>query len=257
MNNHAAPPRELVDLSRALGDPELAILSEGNASCRADDGTLWIKASGFELASMDEGGLVHVRSEPVVSMLDSPSIDDDEVARRLREAKIDEGRPTRASIESTMHAALLEIEGVSWVGHTHPSSINAITCSERFEELLAGRVFPEEVVLLGPASLLVGYFDPGVPLGRAVRDGAREYRRLYKQPPRAIYLKNHGFIAAGSSARDVLNITLMAVKSAKVRASAALLGGLSFMSEADIARMSDRADVSFRKKLMTERELSK
>lgn len=78
--------------------------------------------------------------------------------------------PTCALIEATMHAVLLELDGVSWVGHTHPSAINAITCSLRFGELLAGRVFPEEVVVLGPASLLIEYADPGVPLGIAVRD---------------------------------------------------------------------------------------
>ncbi|NUQ51609.1 MAG: class II aldolase/adducin family protein [Phycisphaerales bacterium] len=256
MKKEATPPRDLVELSRALGDPDLAILSEGNASCRADDGTFWIKASGASLATLGETELVKMRSEPITRLLDERA-SDQQVAECLRSAKIDDGRPTRASIEATMHAALLEFDGVSWVGHTHPSAINAITCSLRFGELLAGRVFPEEVVVLGPASLLIEYADPGVPLGIAVREGAREYLKKYHQPPRAIYLKNHGFIAAGSSARDVLNITLMAVKSAKVRTAAAMLGGLHFMSDADVRRMGARADVDYRKKLMVERELSK
>lgn len=256
MKKQVAPPSDLIELSRALGDPDLAILSEGNVSCRAEDQTFWIKASGASLATLTETEVVRVRSEPITRLLDAASSDEN-IAECLRRAKVEDGRPSRASIEATMHAALLELDGVSWVGHTHPAAINAITCSLRFGELLAGRVFPEEVVVLGPASLLIDYADPGVPLGRAVRDGAREYGKRYRQPPRAIYLKNHGFIAAGSSARDVLNITLMAVKSAKVRAAAAMLGGLSFMSEADVRRMSARADVDYRKKLMIERELSK
>ncbi len=256
MKNEATPPPDLVGLSRALGDPELAILSEGNASCRADDATFWIKASGACLATLSETELVRLRREPITKLLDERSSDSG-IAECLRAAKVDDGRATRASIEATMHAALLELDGVSWVGHTHPSAINAITCSLRFGELLAGRVFPEEVVVLGPASLLIEYADPGVGLGVAVREGAREYAKKYRQPPRAIYLRNHGFIAAGSSARDVLNITLMAVKSAKVRAAAAMLGGLSFMSDADVGRMGARADVDYRKKLMAERELSK
>lgn len=256
MKKQVAPSSDLIELSRALGDPDLAILSEGNASCRADDESFWIKASGASLATLGQAEVVRVRSEPIMRLLDAAS-SDESIAECLRIAKIDDARPTRASIEATMHAALLELEGVSWVGHTHPAAINAITCSLRFGELLAGRVFPEEVVVLGPASLLIEYADPGVPLGIAVRDGARQYVMRYRQPPRAIYLKNHGFIAAGSSARDVLNITLMAVKSAKVRTAAAMLGGLSFMSDADVRRMGARADVDYRKKLMVERELSK
>ncbi|MBL8761001.1 MAG: class II aldolase/adducin family protein [Phycisphaerae bacterium] len=256
MKKHVGPPAQLIELSRALGDPDLAILSEGNASCRGEDGTFWIKASGASLATLSDREVVRVRGEPITRLLDERSSDDG-VAECLREAKVDDGRATRASIEATMHAALLELDGVSWVGHTHPAAINAITCSLRFGELLAGRVFPEEVVVLGPASLLIEYADPGVALGRAVRDGARAYVERYHQTPRAIYLKNHGFIAAGSGARDVLNITLMAVKSAKVRSAAAALGGLSFMSDADVRRMGARADVDYRKKLMVERELSK
>lgn len=256
MKKQATPPPDLIELSRALGEPDLAILSEGNASCRSDGDTFWIKASGCAMATLEERGLVRLRREPIMRLLDEQT-GDDGVAACLSAARVDDGRTARASIESTMHAALLELEGVSWVGHTHPSAINAITCSLRFEELLAGRVFPEEVVVLGPASLLIDYADPGVPLGRAVRDGARDFVERYHQPPRAIYLKNHGFIAAGSSARDVLNITLMAVKSAKVRSGAAQLGGLRPMSEADVRRMSARADVDYRKKLMTERELSR
>jgi len=140
---------------------------------------------------------------------------------------------------------------VNYVGHTHPTAVNMITCSQRFEELLAGRIFPEEVVICGPESLLVPYADPGVPLGRAVRQGVDEFTCKHHEPPKAIYLRNHGFIAVGSSAREVLNITMMAVKAARIRLGAAAVGGLSLMSPAHVDRIHRRADIGYRKKVIS------
>jgi len=48
----------LVAMSRALGDPgaDCAILGEGNTSARASQETFFVKASGFQLPSIDETG---------------------------------------------------------------------------------------------------------------------------------------------------------------------------------------------------------
>jgi len=149
-----------------------------------------------------------------------------------------------------MHAALLDLPGVNYVGHTHPTAINAITCSNRFEEALRGRIFPEEVVICGPESLLVPYADPGLALGRELRRRASEFVGRLGEFPRAIYLKNHGFIALGATAREVLNITMTSTKAAKIRAAAMALGGLSLLSRGDIERIHSRPDVRYRKQIM-------
>jgi rhamnose utilization protein RhaD (predicted bifunctional aldolase and dehydrogenase) len=242
-----------VDLCRALGDPEYAIIGDGNVSARADNGTFWVKASGTSLAEATARDLVQVRTADILAMFDAgeqAAGRDEQVRAALIAAKVDCSPTPLPSIETVMHAALLELEGVCFVGHTHPTAINALTCSVRYEELLRGRIFPEEVVLCGPESLLVHYADPGLALGRLVRSTARRYVREWGEFPRAIYLKNHGFIALGSTAREVVNTTAMAVKAAKIRLGAASLGDLSFLSASDVQRLHRRPDIGYRKRVM-------
>ncbi len=244
------PPPDLVELSRALGDPEYAILADGNASAHGPEGTFWVKASGTSLAGARAEDLVRLRTGPVLELLRGEVPPDDAVGAILANARADSWAGAAPSIEAPMHAALLAIDGVRFVGHTHPTAINAITCSVRFEELLGGRIFPEEVVVCGPESVLVPYADPGVPLGRAVRDGVAEFMGRHGTPPRAIYLRNHGFIACGATVAEVLSVTRMSVKAARIRLGAAAAGGLSFLSARDVERIHGRADIRYRRGIM-------
>jgi len=47
------------------------------------------------------------------------------------------------------HALALQLDGVNFVGHTHPTAINALTCSVGFEQAVSGRLFPDEIVICG------------------------------------------------------------------------------------------------------------
>jgi rhamnose utilization protein RhaD (predicted bifunctional aldolase and dehydrogenase) len=243
---------DLCDLCRALGDPEYAIIADGNASAiDADRQTFRVKASGASLAAVTEQDLVRVHLRAVLDLLDATDAGDELVRQALAAAKRPPLVPAPPSIETVMHAALLELPGVAFVGHTHPTAINALACSTRFEEALAGRIFPEEVVICGPESLLIPYADPGLALGREVRRSAREFFDRHGEIPRAIYLKNHGFIAVGATAREVLNITMTATKAAKIRLGAIAAGGLSLLSHADITRLHRRPDIDYRRRVMT------
>ena len=245
------PPADLLPLCHSLGDPEYAIIGDGNVSAIADDrATFWIKASGCPLATMTASDLVEVRLPAALAMLDGANKTDDEVRTALAAAKVSPQRLPPPSIETVMHAALLELPGVNCVGHTHPTAINVITCSDRFEETLRGRIFPEEVVICGPESLLVPYADPGLALGRELRRLATDFTNRHADFPRAIYLKNHGFIALGATAKEVLNITMTATKAAKIRAAAMALGGLSILSQSDVERIHRRPDVRYRQQIM-------
>jgi rhamnose utilization protein RhaD (predicted bifunctional aldolase and dehydrogenase) len=250
------PPQELIDLSLFLGSPEYAILGDGNTSARAPDsgsgafGAFWVKASGTSLSSASEQDFVLVNAQRARAMLDRDDMSDGEVRAELIACKVD-GRPMPLpSIETVMHAALLGYEGVRFVGHTHPTIINALTCSTRFRDGLSGRVFPEEVVVCGPEPVLVPYADPGLPQARPLNAPRAEYVARRRELPRTIYLQNHGFIAIGASATEVCNITMMAEKAARIRVDALTVGGLTFLSEADVARIHGRADIRYRQRIM-------
>ena len=162
---------QLVALSNTLGRPELdyVILGEGNTSARATTtASFWVKASGTELRTITAAGFVQVAFDRVLALMDRPNLTDADVKAGLTAAKVDPASPGHPSVETLLHALCLQLPGISFIGHTHASAINMLTCSVGFEQAYAGRLFPDEIVLCGPAPVLVPYTDPGVPLAKEV-----------------------------------------------------------------------------------------
>ncbi len=251
----ASALEELIELSRRLGDPanDYVILGEGNVSTREDDESFWVKASGAELRRADPSGFVRVRFAPVLSMLSAEALDDAEIKRRLVEAKVEKAAPGHPSVETLLHAVCLGLDGVRFVAHTHPTAINAVTCSRRFDELTGVRLFPDQVVVCGPHPVRVPYRDPGVPLAREVGQRLREAAARHGELPRALYLQNHGFLALGGSPRQVEGITAMATKAARVLAGAEALGGAWAMTDEAVARIHTRPDEHLRQRVLGHR----
>jgi rhamnose utilization protein RhaD (predicted bifunctional aldolase and dehydrogenase) len=240
---------QLISMSRHLGDPthDYAILGEGNASARIDAETFWVKASGAEMRTIDTSGFVQVRFEPVLSLLEGGDLGDDEVEAGLEAARIDARATARPSVETVLHALALQLERVRFVGHTHPTAVNAILCSQKAEEAIAGRLFPDEIVYCGPAPVYIPYTDPGVPLARAVRAAINRYLDEYREAPKVILMQNHGLIALGKTATEVENITAMYVKTARIILGAYALGGPHFLSPAAVVRIHSRPDELYRR----------
>lgn len=241
--------QELIELSNRLGRPEMdyVILGEGNTSARVDEGSFYVKVSGAELRTADRSSFVRVSFERVLELLSTPDPGDQTVKQALMGAKLDPEASGHPSIETLLHALCLSLPGVEVVGHTHPTAVNAITCSIAFEQAFSGRVFPDEIVLCGPAPVLVPYADPGIPLALAVKARVEEYTDRYGERPRIILLKNHGLIALGRSPRQVEEITLMAVKAARVLLGTYTLGGPRYLTEKDVQRIHTRPDEEFRR----------
>ena len=72
--------------------------------------------------------------------------------------------------------------------HTHAVYVNAITC------LSGGRALANR--LFGEAVCWVAYEAPGLTLARAVENACRHYRSEHDRHPQAVFLENHGLIAA-------------------------------------------------------------
>jgi rhamnose utilization protein RhaD (predicted bifunctional aldolase and dehydrogenase) len=243
---------QLVAMSNNLGQPELdyLILGEGNTSARADEETFWVKASGTNLRTIDESGFVRVRFDRLFELFESDDIGDEAVKAGLNRAKVDPSNPRRPSVETVLHALALDLEGVHFVGHTHPTAINALTCSAAFETAASGRLFPDEIVSCGPASVIVPYTDPGLPLARKVKTLIDEYIDSYRELPKMILMQNHGLIALGATAQEVENITAMAVKAARILQGTYAFGGPHFLSPCDVQRIHTRPDELYRRKLI-------
>lgn len=246
---------QLITLSNNLGDPanDYVILGEGNTSTKIDDKSFWVKASGTQLRTIGAQGFVQVYFEPVLALLAEPNLSDEQVKQALTAAKVDPSAPGHPSVETAMHAAILSLPGINFVGHTHPSAINMLTCSVAFETAVNGRIFPDEIVLGGPAPVIVPYVDPGLPLARGVKQGIDLYLDKYGELPKVILLQNHGFVALAATAQQVENITAMGVKAARILIGTYALGGPHFLSAATIDRIHTRPDEHYRQRILGQR----
>jgi rhamnose utilization protein RhaD (predicted bifunctional aldolase and dehydrogenase) len=243
---------QLITLSNNLGQPanDYVILGEGNTSVRVDDTSFFVKASGTEMRTIGPAGFVQVRFEPILALLDGPDLSDEAVKQALIEAKVDPQAQGHPSVETALHALCLQLPGVNFVGHTHPTAINMLTCSAAFETAISGRLFPDEIVVCGPAPVIIPYTDPGLPLAREVRQRINAYLDTYGERPKTILMQNHGFIALAGTVQQVENITAMAVKAARILVGAYALGGPRFMSPEAVRRIHTRPDEHYRQRII-------
>jgi rhamnulokinase len=206
---------EITALSNEFGaDPTFVRAGGGNSSAKAD-GVLWIKPSGVALEAIAADDLVPLDMDVLNGSLDAPDPDPslgDPVNHIATLARLADG-PRRPSVEILFHALIPD----TYVLHTHPLPINAITCNADGEAITAE--------LFGDDVLWVGYTDPGLPLARLIKQRREEFEARTGAPaPKATFLMNHGLIVAGDdpAAIRALSHEIVAKIDAAMAASAEL-----------------------------------
>jgi len=187
--------KELIEISRFYGvDKEYVIAGGGNTSFKNDE-FLWIKASGVALSTIDKDGFVQMSREKlkVISereySKDSAQRESEVKRDMLKAIAIDNGM--RPSVETSLH----EIIKYPFVIHTHPTLVNALTCSKQAQE--------KSFKLLGNDILFVPYIDPGYVLFKNISDALKVYRKEKNKEPQIIVLENHGIFVSADSADEV------------------------------------------------------
>jgi rhamnose utilization protein RhaD (predicted bifunctional aldolase and dehydrogenase) len=244
----------LLDLCHELGDParDLVLSGEGNVSIRLGEERMLIKASGCSLRTMTADDLLEVDRHVILGLVSGADVTDDETARVYRQSIVREDESGRMpSVEAILHAVIYEETAVGVVAHTHPVAVNALLCSTSPELLVGGALFPDQIVALGRHQLLVPYTDPGVPLAAAVRAALRGFAEQHGEPPRVVYLVNHGvFVLAGTPA-EALHVTEMTVKVARVLLGTLAAGGPAFLADDNVDRIDRRPDEHYRRSRLT------
>jgi rhamnose utilization protein RhaD (predicted bifunctional aldolase and dehydrogenase) len=242
---------QILSLSHELGRENrgLAILGEGNTSARVSADTFLVKASGSNLATLDARGVSLCRFDKLVPLLRKSKLSDAEVDAALLDARVNPS-DRKPSVEAVFHAFLLTLPGVDFVGHTHPTTVNQILCTQHARTFARHRICPDEIVCCGPESVLVPYTDPGLKLAQAIQRAVKSYIRLRSRAPRIILLESHGLIALGAKPEAVLAATLMGEKAARVFAGAMSIGRPRFLSPATVARIAGRPDELYRQKAL-------
>jgi len=252
--------QQLVELSHWLGAEhrELAILGEGNTSALAEDGTtFYVKASGTRLMDITEQGFVRVDLQKTLHALEHAAETDEATRIALENSRVDPQEKQMPSVETFLHAYLLSLPGIRFVGHTHPVAVNALLCSKRAEELIAGRLFPDEIVVCGIAPLWVPYTDPGLPLARELRRRVEHYVHQYGVLPKVILMQNHGLITPAETVQKVIAATAMAVKTVKILLGTMAAGGPNFLAPHHVERIYTRPDEAYRQAIIAQLQASR
>jgi len=238
---------EVIWLSHEIGKEErqLAILGEGNTSANCEDGTFWVKASGHSLPIIGSEGFSRVSLKKTLAYLDGEALDDQQVSDALKDSLVSPEYP-KPSVETFLHALCMAECGAKFIAHSHAVSVNQILCSKLGANPFLGNICPDQIVVCGSAPAVVPYIDPGFTLALAVRDEFRRYRETYGKSPKVLLMVNHGIVALGKTAKEALNIQLMADKWAKILVGAYACGGVEYMSEENVLRISNRMDEKYR-----------
>lgn len=191
--------KELIEISRFYGkNKEYVIAGGGNTSFK-DDSTIWIKASGRSLASLDEEGLValsreklHLISEKTYS--EDPVLREEQVKNDLYASIEGSDLSLRPSVETSLH----ELIRYRFIVHLHPSLVNGILCSRNAKKTVQR--------LFGERTLFVPYTDPGYTLFKKLEEEIKTFRNNYSSDPQLIMLENHGSFVGADSTEEVKGI---------------------------------------------------
>ncbi len=249
--HHQEKLAALLKLSHELGceDRQMAILGEGNTSARLNADSFLIKASGSSLGTLREQDVVECKTDVLLPLLDKSALTDQEIETALLASRVD-SQSKKPSVEALFHAYCLSLAEVEFVGHTHAVAVNQILCSPRATEFATQRIFPDEIVCCGSASVFVPYTDPGLRLAQAIHESTNAFISEHQQIPRVILLENHGIITLGRTAHAVLAAMLMAEKTAAIWVGAAMLGGPKFLSQQHVQRIAGRSDEHYRQRAL-------
>lgn len=172
--------------SRLLGEDENLVLhGGGNTSVKIDE-WLYVKGSGWDLATIQKEGFPAVRMDALIEMAKLEKLSDSEMVRLQREAMRDQSFPN-PSIEAILHAII----PFRFVDHTHADAIATISNTPNGRERL------EE--LYGKSVLFVPYIMPGFDLAHRIHEMTKD---VNWSDIEAIILDNHGIFTFSDSAKQ-------------------------------------------------------
>lgn len=180
-------PEPLVQCIRASrmlgGNPYLVLHGGGNISVK-DEETIFVKASGHDMATITTAGLAPLSRSVLSEMFLEPSMSDGEMMAGFRRALRDDSFPN-PSIETLLHNFLPS----KFVLHTHADAIVTLTNTVHGEALVRQ--------VLGESVGVIPYCFPGFVLAKTVQKRLEKLDGL-----EGIVLVNHGLFTMGASAEE-------------------------------------------------------
>jgi len=181
--------------SRLLGrEPSLVLHGGGNTSVKLQAAdvfgdhieTLYVKGSGWDLATIEAAGFAPVRLDALRRMAELETLSDTDMVRAQRMAMLDPSAPN-PSVEAILHALI----PFTFVDHTHADAVVTITNTPDGESRIRD--------LYGDRVLLIPYVMPGFILAKTIRELTRDvdWRGL-----QGMVLMHHGVFTFANDARE-------------------------------------------------------
>jgi rhamnose utilization protein RhaD (predicted bifunctional aldolase and dehydrogenase)/NAD(P)-dependent dehydrogenase (short-subunit alcohol dehydrogenase family) len=194
----SGPLGECVYGSRLLGaESSLVLHGGGNTSVKAEEtdihgdsvDVLYVKGSGWDLATIEPQGFAPLRLEAVKRLAELPALTDTEMVNQLRLNLLDASAPN-PSVEAILHASL----PFTAVQHTHADAALALTNTSDGEQRVRE--------LWGKSVVIVPYVMPGFDLAKAC---ALEFEKQANSDTVAMVLMNHGVFTFGDTTEQAYN----------------------------------------------------
>ncbi|MEB3161501.1 MAG: bifunctional aldolase/short-chain dehydrogenase, partial [Synechocystis sp.] len=181
--------------SRLLGqDPSLVLHGGGNTSVKCQvtsivgetEDILYVKGSGWDLATIEEGGFAPVRLAHLLKLAQLPRLSDPQMVNELKTQTTNASAPT-PSVETILHGIL----PFKYVDHTHADAVVTITNTangwERIESIYGNRL------------VIIPYVMPGFDLARVC---AEKFAASAHDGTVGMVLMNHGIFSFGDTAQE-------------------------------------------------------
>lgn len=188
--------KELIDISRKYGsDPDYVLYGGGNTSWKSE-GIMAVKASGTDLAAIDENGFILLDMAKLGKIRttrypENREERENQALEDLMNSRLP-GEKSRPSVESLLHAIIPE----KYVVHTHPAILNGLNCSAAGKEAA--------VKLFTGKCIWIPLVDPGYILAKRVDDELLIWMEDHEgKLPDYIFLQNHGLFLWGSNSEEI------------------------------------------------------
>ena len=201
-NSFTSDLEHRVYTSRLLGsDPSLVLHGGGNTSVKSivdGEEILYVKGSGWDLATIEAEGFAPVKLEVLKEMATLPQLSDSEMVSQQKEAMIDKSAPN-PSVEAILHAII----PFKYVDHTHSDAVVTISNSENGIEYI-NEVYPNYLV--------IPYVMPGFILAQTIYN---ELQNINWETCEGIILHNHGIFTFDDDAKKSYEKMILGVSKAE------------------------------------------
>lgn len=194
--------------SRLLGqEPSLVLHGGGNTSVKSSvenlfgeiEDILYVKGSGWDLATIEAGGFAPVKMRDLLKMAELDNLSDMDMVKYQRVAMINPSAPN-PSVEAILHALI----PFKYVDHTHADAVvtitNTLDAEDKIKEIYGDKV------------LIIPYIMPGFDLAKLVYERTKN---LDWHSLDGMVLMNHGLFTFGNSAKESYEKTIELVEKAQ------------------------------------------